>query len=85
MTSLLSLPVYLIIGLVEWYLALRRTLACARGEKKTLVVIVFIENLLSLAVLQNFIENHDFTIAVAYSIGSACGALMVTINNKEKN
>ena len=85
MTSLLSLPVYLIIGLVEWYLALRRTLACARGEKKTLFVIVFIENLLSLAVLQNFIENHDFTIAVAYSIGSACGALMVTINNKEKN
>ena len=81
--SLLSLPVYLIVGCVEWWISLRRTLACARGEKAVLVTIVFIENILGLWVLSMFIEKHDWLIAVSYSIGGALGAYLVSFNQSE--
>jgi len=72
------------IGCLEWYLALRRTLACARGEKTTLVVLVFMENLLALWVLSNFIASSDWLIAVVYSVGAALGALLVSGKEQEK-
>jgi len=78
MTLLPTLILYAAVGCLEWYLALRRTLACARGEKTTLIVIVFIENLLGLWVLQNFIKSSDWTIAIVYSAGAALGALLVS-------
>ena len=85
MTSLLSLLVYLTVGSVEWYIALRRTLACARGETTLLVTLVFIENLLALFVLSNFIKHNDWTIAIAYAVGSALGALVITTTTKKEN
>ena len=74
----MSLLVYVAVGFIEWFLALRRTIACVRGEKVMLVTIVFIENLASLWVLQNFIERHDWMIAVSYAIGGSLGSLMIT-------
>jgi hypothetical protein len=84
--SLLSLPVvYILVGCLEWWLSLRRTLACARGERTVLVCIVFIENLLGLWVLQNFIRNDDWLIAVSYSVGGSLGAFLVSFSiGKEK-
>jgi len=83
--SLISLlPLYILIGFIEWFLALRRTLACARNEKVMLVCIVFIENLVSLWVLSNFIEKKDWMIAICYAIGGAMGSLMITFMNKDK-
>lgn len=81
---LLNLSLYAGVGCLEWYLALRRTLACARGEKVTLIILVFIENLLGLWVLQNFIASSDWTIAIVYSAGAALGALLVS-GKTEKN
>ena len=78
MNLLPAMILYLTVGCGEWYLALRRTLACARGEKTVLVSIVFIENLLGLWVLQNFIKSSDWTIAIVYSAGAALGALLVS-------
>ena len=69
--------IYLAIGCAEWYIALRRTLACARGERATLVSLVFIENLLALFVLSTFIRDNNWWIAIAYAVGGALGALLV--------
>lgn len=80
--NLLSLPVYLAVGCLEWYLALRRTLACSRGETALLVSITFIENLLGLWVLSTFIHKDDWMIALSYSTGGALGAWIVAKMNK---
>ncbi len=84
MNLLLAMILYLTVGCGEWYLALRRTLACARGEKTVLVSIVFIENLLGLWVLSNFIRTNNWLLAVCYSAGASAGALIVALNNPEK-
>ncbi len=82
MSLLTSMLLFLIVGCGEWYLALRRTLACARGEKVVLVSIVFIENLLGLWVLSNFIRTNNWFLALSYSSGAAAGALLVAINSE---
>ena len=84
MNLLLAMILYLTVGCGEWYLALRRTLACARGEKTVLVCIVFIENLLGLWVLSNFIRTNNWLLAVCYSAGASAGALIIALNNSEK-
>jgi len=85
MNLLLAMILYLTVGCGEWYLALRRTLACARGEKTVLVCIVFIENLLGLWVLSNFIRTNNWLLAVCYSAGASAGALIIALNNPEKS
>lgn len=84
MSLLLSIPVYLIVGCAEWYLALRRTLACARGEKVLLVCIVFIENLLGLWVLSNFVRTNNWSLALSYSGGASAGALLVAMKGEKR-
>jgi hypothetical protein len=81
--SPLTSVVYLVVGCAEWYLALRRTLACARGEKVLLVSIVFIENLLGLWVLSNFVRTNDWSLALSYSGGASAGALLVAMKTEE--
>jgi hypothetical protein len=75
---------YLIVGFVEWWLALRRTLACVRGEMKTLILIVFIENLAGLWVLSNFIRSNNWGIAIAYSLGASLGSYFVSKKKDQK-
>ncbi len=81
MSLLLDILIYLAVGCGEWYLALRRTLACARGEKVQLVSLVFIENILGLWVLSNFIRTSNWLLAVCYASGSALGALIIAIRD----
>ena len=77
MSLLLKLLIYAVVGSSEWYLALRRTLACARGERSLMVTIVFLENILGLWVLANFVRESDWAVAISYSVGGALGALLV--------
>lgn len=83
MSLLLAMILYLSVGCGEWYLALRRTLACARGEKTLLVCIVFVENLLGLWVLSNFIRTNNWFLAFSYSAGAAAGALIVALKSEK--
>lgn len=85
MSLLLSIMFYLAVGCGEWYIALRRTLACARGEKVVLVLTVFIENLLGLWVLSNFIRTNNWLLALSYATGAAMGALIIAGNNSRKD
>jgi len=84
MSLLPAMILYLTVGCGEWYLALRRTLACARGEKTVLVCIVFIENLLGLWVLSSFIRTNNWLLALSYSTGAAAGALIMAMYYPEK-
>jgi hypothetical protein len=85
MSLLPAMILYLTVGCGEWYLALRRTLACTRGEKTVLICIVFIENLLGLWVLSSFIRTNNWLLAVSYSAGASAGALIVTLYTPEKS
>jgi hypothetical protein len=85
MNLLPAMILYLTVGCGEWYLALRRTLACARGEKAVLICIVFIENLLGLWVLSNFVRTNNWLLAICYSAGGSAGALLVAMNSPEKS
>ena len=82
MSLLLNLLMYAAVGGSEWYLALRRTLACARGERAIMVGIVFLENILGLWVLANFVRDNDWLVAVSYSLGGSMGALLVNFKKK---
>jgi len=84
MNLLPAMILYLAVGCGEWYLALRRTLACARGEKTVLVFIVFIENLLGLWVLSSFVRTNNWILALSYATGAAAGALIMTMYSPEK-
>ncbi|MBN2271989.1 MAG: hypothetical protein JXN61_15345 [Sedimentisphaerales bacterium] len=84
MSLLLNIVLYLAVGCGEWSLALRRTLACARGEKTILVLIVFIENLLGLWVLSNFIRTNNWLLALSYAAGASAGALIVALKTEKK-
>jgi len=84
MSLLLSIVLYLAVGCGEWSLALRRTLACARGEKTILVLIVFIENLLGLWVLSSFIRTNNWLLALSYAAGASAGALIVAVKTENK-
>ncbi len=85
MSLLPVVMLYLSVGCGEWYLALRRTLACARGEKVVLVSIVFVENLLGLWVLSNFVRTNNWLLALSYAAGGSAGALIVAMNGHEKS
>ncbi len=84
MSLLLSLLVYFGVGCLEWFLALRRTLACARGETTLLCLLVFSENLLGLFVLSQFVKDNNWYIAIAYSAGGALGSLMLKWFDRRK-
>ena len=77
MSLLVNLPLYFGVGVAEWFLALRRTLAVSRGETRTLVALVFCENLLGLWVLSSFVRSNDWWLAIAYSTGGSLGALLM--------
>ena len=68
---------YVLVGCGEWYLSLRRMLACARGETALLCTLVFVENIVGLFVLSNFVQTGNWTIAVSYSIGGSLGSFCV--------
>lgn len=85
MSNLLVVLLYVGIGSVEWWLALRRTLACARGERTMLVSLVFIENLLGLFVLSMFVRDNNWMIAVSYAVGGSLGCLFLDLKKETKN
>ena len=80
----LDLLLYAGIGFLEWLLAVKRTSAIANNQKALLISIVFVENLAGLLVLQRFIQQNDWIIAVVYSLGASLGALFAMMKYKNK-
>lgn len=85
MTLHWQLLLYAAVGCLEWFLALRRTLACARGERWLMAFLVLVENLVAFFVLSAFIEKRDWLVVMFYSVGGALGSLLVGVKKKEKS
>jgi len=77
LSTLVLYGLYLLVGASEWSLCVVRTRAIALNHVRTAVVIVFIENALSLWVLSNFVRSNDFGLAFAYCLGGSIGAYTV--------
>jgi hypothetical protein len=85
MSLLLVIGMSLLAGAVEWYLALRRTLACVRGETLTLVVIVALENGLGFTVTYLFVKTDAWPVALAYTVGAAISTYLTMKTEVKKN
>ena len=75
------------IGALEWWLALRRTLACARGQRGWMFCLVRAENLLGLSILSLLLagrEAYGFAGIAAYSLGGALATLMIPCGPQAK-
>jgi hypothetical protein len=84
---MLSLPLlflYAFIGLVEWALALIRTLSVVHHKVWAVPVTVFAETLIGMLVFKHFVDTGDWLVAVAYSVGSAIGSFLPMIWTKRK-
>jgi hypothetical protein len=62
MSPLLTVVIAFLIGFIEWYMALRRTLALTRGEKTLTFILVLGEGLLAWGVLSGFlaVPSYEF-------------------------
>jgi hypothetical protein len=85
----MSLPLVILMalfaGAIEWYLALRRTLACVRGETLILVSIVAVENLLGFFVTYMFVTKDAWPVALSYTFGAAISTyLAMKMEEKKK-
>lgn len=74
--NLLAYVGYFAVGLIEWALALTRTLACLRNRPIVVCVTVFIENFLGLIVLCSFVRTDNWLLALAYSVGASTGSML---------
>jgi len=76
----MSLPLYVLIGTVEWGLALLRTRAVIDGLRYRAAGIVFAEQVLGLWVLSRLVVSYDWPAVLAYAAGGALGA-MISVRN----
>lgn len=82
--NLLVYAGYFAVGLIEWALALVRTMAIIKGRTVVAVTTVFVENLVGLLVLSSFIKNGDIVLAVAYSAGAAVGCALPLMSSSRR-
>ena len=82
--TLLPYFLYFIIGAAEWFLALVRTLAIIKRRPVVVACTLFVENMLGLLILSQFILQNDWCIAVAYSVGAAFGGMLPLLRKQKK-
>lgn len=76
---------FLGIGLISWYLALLRTLVCVRGQRLSVVGLVFAEELLSIATIYLLVADKNIYGALFYAVGGAIGAYFATAKREIKS
>ena len=76
MTDLLVILTYSVVGFLEWLIATLRTISIMRDWILLIPPLVFLENLVALGVYERFTTQHDWMIAITYSIGCAFGSLL---------
>lgn len=73
---------YVLIGAVEWCLALLRTRAVIDNSRYRAAGIIFVEQVLGLWVLSRLVVSYDWRAVLAYAAGGAIGA-MVSVRRHE--
>lgn len=74
---------YVLIGAVEWGLALLRTGAVIDGRRWRAAGIVFVEQCLGLWVLSRLVVSLDWPAVLAYAAGGAIGAIVSVRNGMD--
>jgi hypothetical protein len=72
MTNLL---LFLLIGIIEWILAILRIRACVNGKALLASFLVFLETMLGLWVFRAFVAGNDLA-GIAYAIGGSIGTFL---------
>jgi hypothetical protein len=80
----LLLLLYAFVGLLEWALALTRTIYTIRHNVVVVPITVLFETLVAMLVFKNFITTGDWKIALSYSVGSALGSLIPMLCTKKR-
>jgi lipid-A-disaccharide synthase-like uncharacterized protein len=76
LTILAVYALYFAVGATEWVLACWRCLALLRKKKALLLSLVFVEQILGLLVLSQFVRQNDWVIAIVYAVGASFGSLI---------
>lgn len=84
MINLPLLSLYAFIGLVEWGLALTRTIYTIKGNVPIVASTVFAETFIAMLVFADFVQSGDWRVALAYSFGSAMGSILPFIFTKHQ-
>jgi hypothetical protein len=79
---MMNLLLFLIIGAIEWVLAILRIRACVSGKASLASFLVFLETMLGLWVFREFAAGNDLA-GVAYAIGGAIGTFLGVRFKKE--
>ena len=79
----------LTVGFIEWWLALRRTLAVIAGNIPWVLGTVFVENYLGFWVSRYVIREDNLLVAnlvyVAYCCGAVVGSLIPLLNRDKES
>jgi hypothetical protein len=79
------LVLYGFVGLLEWALALTRTIYTIRHNMIVVPITVLLETFVAMIVFKNFIITGDLAIAGSYAVGSAFGSLIPMLCTKRKH
>jgi hypothetical protein len=80
--SVSLLVLYGFVGLLEWALALTRTIFTIRHNMIVVPITVLLETFVAMIVFKNFIITGDLMIAGSYAVGSALGSLIPMVCTK---
>jgi len=66
---------YLVVGAVEWALAIIRIRACVRGQAILASSLVLVETMLGLWVFRQYADGNDLA-GLCYALGGAIGTFL---------
>jgi len=72
---MMNLLLFLIIGAIEWILAILRIRACVDGKASYASFLVFLETMLGLWVFRQYAAGNDLA-GIAYALGGAIGTFL---------
>ena len=72
---MISLLLYLVVGAVEWALAIFRIRACVKGQAILASSLVLLETMLGLWVFREFAAGNDLA-GLFYALGGAIGTFL---------
>ena len=75
---------YLLVGAIEWALAIFRIRACVKGQAILASCLVLVETMLGLWVFRQYAAGND-SAGIFYAIGGALGTFLSVIQHKTKS
>lgn len=75
---------YLLVGAIEWALAICRIRACVKGQAILAAILVLSETMLGLWVFRQYAAGNDLA-GIFYAIGGAVGTFFSVFQHKLNN